>query len=249
LYTYQVARKIFRQLNAFLNLFGLVLSKPDFIHGSPAFSGSLMLSRRMFLAKSVFKKTQGISGDIFEGGVHWGYGLLIELLLTDRKIHAFDSFKGHSQATEADQSSPKWKQFNDSFAVSLNDVIKTLRLGSIFTEKEIAERVSFHSGWIQDTLPSWRQDAEKKGLTLAYVNADMDIYEPIKCILTNTFPLLSIGGIIDIGVIDNPELLGKTKAFHDFMACINKDTIEIFTEEFISTNGKPSIITFLKKLG
>ena len=51
---------------------------------------------------------------------------------------------------------------------------------------------------------------------LIYVHADMDIYEPISCVLENTFESLIARAIVSVGIINNPELLGKPKTFHEF---------------------------------
>ena len=134
-YLYVVFRAIFRLLNRFLYKVGFVLSKPDFIHGSPAFSGSLVFSRRAFQTQEFFQQIADVEGDIFEGSVHWGYGLLLELLLADKNIHAFDSFEGHSNATDFDKESPLWKPLDKSFAVCLQDVMKPYRLDQIFLRR------------------------------------------------------------------------------------------------------------------
>jgi len=82
---FKIFRNLFRLINKFLKKFGLLLSKSDYINGSPAFNGSLVLSRRMFQTKEFLNTISDVEGDIVEGGVHWGYGLVIELLLSQKK--------------------------------------------------------------------------------------------------------------------------------------------------------------------
>lgn len=237
----------FRSLNRLLKELGLVLSKPDIVHGSPAFSGALVLSRRMFQTKMLLGKVEDVEGDVFEGGVHWGYGLLIELLLSDKHIHAFDSFAGHSAASNPDKLSAAFKPLDSSFAVTIDDVRKTLRYGSNLTEREIESRVSFVGGWIQDTLPIWRSSMEERGRKLAYVHADMDLYDPIRVILFETFPLLSSGALVVVGRLGNPELLGKDQAFKEFLASIPAGTIDIFEHPIVDTNGSESMLTYFRR--
>ena len=71
---YRIARFLFRSLNKIINKFGFVISKPDVVHGSPAFSGALVFSRRAFQTYDFFKEIDNVEGSIFEGGIHWGYG-------------------------------------------------------------------------------------------------------------------------------------------------------------------------------
>ena len=201
-------------MNKILKFFGLVLSKPDFIHGSPAFSGSLVFSRRIFQTNELLKELKNIEGDILEGGVHWGYGLLIELILTNKHIYAFDSFEGHSSPKKNDKNSSLFINFGNSFKVSKEDAIKTILLGSNINEDELASRVTFYEGWINETIIPWREYMLINNKKLAYVHADMDIYEPMKILLTSTFPFLNKGTIVQVGHINNPELMGKTDAFN-----------------------------------
>ncbi len=241
---YRVFRNIFRLLNKILNKFGILLSKPDFIHGSPAFNGSLVLSRRMFQTKEFLNAVSNIEGDIVEGGVHWGYGLIIELLLSQKKIHAFDSFQGHSEPTLDDKSSKSWKPLDNSFRVSKDDALKTILLGTNFSYGEINNRINFYEGWIDETMPKWALEMNNSQSKIAYVSADMDIYEPTKIILTQTYPFLNSGAIVVVGIIDNPELAGKTKAFKEFLDLIDQSEIEIKTREIIDTDGKKQNQTY-----
>ena len=241
-------RRSFRLFNKIINKFGFVLSKPGIIHGSPAFSGSLTFRRRAFQTNQLLKLVHNIEGDIVEGGVHWGYGILIEVLLSNKHIHAFDSFAGHSKPTKQDLSSSSWIPLNSSFAVSENDAYKTLLIGSNLSKKEISRRVSFYKGWIQDTMPAWSEDMLQKGSKIAYVHADMDIYNPIKTILNTTFPLLNLGGVVCLGMLNNPELEGKRIAFNEFLESIDKSSIEIKKIDVIDTDGKSSELVYFVKL-
>ena len=236
-----------RLLNWIFNRFGIVISKPDFVHGSPAFSGALVFSRRLFQTKMHLDQVKDVDGDIVEGGIHWGYGLLIELLLSNKKVHAFDSFSGHSKATVFDRDSKAWKPLDSAFEVGLEDVKKTLDYGSTLSIEDVEARVAFYDGWVQDTMPQWSKTMASQGKYIAYVHADMDIYEPIKVILTQTYPLLSKGAIVVVGVIDNPELMGKTKAFKEFLSEIDESEIEIKTRIMIGTGGGEQTQTYFVK--
>ena len=212
------------------------LSK-EFGFTSGMLKGALVLSRRMFQTKEFLHAVSDVEGDIFEGGIHWGYGLTIELLLSEKKIHAFDSFEGHSKATVYDKNSKSWKPFDSSFAVTKKDVVKTILLSTNLSIEEVDKRITFYEGWVNETMPKWESEMIAAQTKLAYVHVDMDIYEPIKCILMGTYPFLSPGAIVCVGMIDNPELAGKTRAFKEFLESIDQTEIEIKTRNLISTNG------------
>ena len=245
---YRLLRGGFRLVNLIAKRFGIVISKPDIIHGSPAFTGSLVFSRRLFQTKEHLDAVRDVDGAIVEGGIHWGYGLLIELLLSGKRIHAFDSFRGHSKPTESDKNSSSWLPLDDAFKVSVGDVMKTLSYGTTLTEEEITNRVTFYNGWVQETMPAWQRHMQSSGEQIAYVHADMDIYEPIKTILTQTYPLLSRGAIVVVGVLDNPELMGKTRAFDEFLDSIDRSQIEIKTREITGTRGLRQTQTYFVRL-
>jgi len=73
---------IFRLSNRLLNPLGILISKPEVIHGSPRFSGATLWSRRLYDFRFYFELLHDIEGDIIESGVHWGYGILAFLHLT-----------------------------------------------------------------------------------------------------------------------------------------------------------------------
>lgn len=59
-------RSIFRGINRFLNKFGILISKPEIIHGSPAFSGATLWARRQNDMRFYFNLIQNIKGGVVE---------------------------------------------------------------------------------------------------------------------------------------------------------------------------------------
>lgn len=247
IYSFRFTRFIFRSFNYLIRPFGLVLSKPDFVHGSPAYSGVLAYSRRLFQNQFFLNQLKFVEGDIVEGGIHWGYGLLILLLLTDKKIHAFDSFSGHSIANSQDTNSQFWKPLDSAFSIAIEDVYTTINYGSPLTQHDIEKRLQIYPGWVDDTMPPWSKNM--LGITqIAYVHADMDLYEPTCTILSETFPLLSKGAIVVLGNLSNPELHGKNTAFNEFLDRIEKKSINIKRITFVGTDGIANECTYFIKL-
>src|ERR1700716_1282268 len=99
---HSVLRTGMRVANRVVNPFGVLISRPELIHGSPRFSGATLWSRRLFQLRHYFKMIENVEGDVIESGVQWGYGVLahVHLIIEGRfrKVYAFDSFQGHSRA-------------------------------------------------------------------------------------------------------------------------------------------------------
>lgn len=222
--TYQFLKTGFRFTNKIINKFGILLSKPEVIHGSPAFSGAVTQSRKNFIFKPFYDMIADVEGDVVEAGVHWGYGLLNHLLFTSkpyktRMIYGFDSFAGHSKPTKEDKSGSNFLNLTDSFSTTKEDVYKTLLNGTEFSKEDINKRIKLIAGWAQDTMPNFNDTTK-----IAFIHSDMDIYEPVKVTLESFWPKLSIGGIISVGRINNPQLMGKTIAFTEFLKNLQKGT-------------------------
>lgn len=67
-----------------------------------------------------------VDGDVIEAGVDWGYEILahlgnIESVKTPR-IYIFDSYEGHSRATEQDRSGKTFINLDNSFKISEDGV-------------------------------------------------------------------------------------------------------------------------------
>ena len=247
--TYQFLKTGFRFTNKIINKFGILLSKPEVIHGSPAFSGAVTQSRKNFIFKPFYDMISDVEGDIVEAGVHWGYGLLSHLLFISkpyktRTIYAFDSFSGHSKLTIEDKSNNSFINLTNDFRISIEDVYKTLNNGTEYTKEDIDKRIKFIPGWAHETMPYFNKTDK-----IAFVHSDMDIYEPVKITLESFWPKLSIGGIISVGRINNPQLMGKTIAFNEFVNSIQKGTYEIGVIKIKEINTLKIIDqTYIKKI-
>jgi len=194
----RLLRFLFRFTNSKLKRLGLVISKPETIHGSPAFTGATTFSRKIFIFNKFYSMIEDVEGDVIEAGVHWGYGLLAHLgnieSVKTRKIYAFDSFEGHSRATKQDRSGKAFKNLDNSFKISEDDVYMTLLNGTEYTKEQINSKIKFVKGWAQETMPVFK-DSDK----IAFVHSDMDIYEPVLCTLKSFWPRMVKGGVIAVG--------------------------------------------------
>ena len=248
-----IKRKLFRLINNIINPFGILLSKPEIIHGSPAFSGATTFSRKVNMFRYFYDKTLGVDGCIVESGVHWGYGILAHLIYSGgggypiRNIIGFDSFEGHSEPNEKDKSGGKYINLGSSFKISQNDVWKTLIDGTGLDLKVIQNQVTLVPGWLQDTMPVFRTSQDKEQIAL--VHCDVDLYEPFLITLQNTWGLLSKNGIIILGKLNNPELMGKTEAVNEFIAELPVGSYELNSHTILEINTlTPVELSYLIKL-
>jgi hypothetical protein len=245
----RLSRYSFRMTNGLLNRFGILLSKPSVIHGSPAFSGATLWARRLNQTKMFFDLTYDVPGDIIESGVHWGYGILIELTLSgaDRRIYGFDSFLGHSSPTANDYAGGKFRSFDDSFRIAESDVWKTLILGTGWTQENVQARVQLVSGWIQETMPVFERRAKTDNLKIALVFADCDIYEPFKATLMHSWDILANNGVVVLGRLNNPSLMGKTRAVQEFLSMLSPSDYELCELNIMDNDGAFVKQSYLRK--
>lgn len=169
-------------------------------------------------------------GDIIECGVHWGYGLLIHFHLIralgeDRHIFGFDSFMGHSPATARDKTGGAFKDLSNLFAVSQDQVWRTLELGTGCSREELGATITLVPGWFDQTMPTFVE--QQRVARAALIHLDADYYEPCSIALTTFWPLLAVGGVVIVGLLDNPELAGKTYAVREFLAGVPSDSYEV----------------------
>jgi len=86
-----IKRKLFRFINSLVNPLGILISKPKIIHGSPAFAGATLFSRKVHMFRFFYDKIQNVNGCVVESGVHWGYGILAHLFysggVSDKKYY------------------------------------------------------------------------------------------------------------------------------------------------------------------
>ena len=90
--------------------------------------------------------------------------------------------------------------------------------------------------------------SEKNNVKIALVHADCDIYEPFKATLFSMWELLSENGIVLIGDLDNPELMGKTIATKEFLNSLEPNEYELKTVNIIDNNLKKEKCSYVKKL-
>lgn len=171
--------------------------------------GALALSTRPTLdfsfeaAESCIK--EGIPSDFVECGVYAGsqcaaMAYACQKHGDNRKIHLFDSFEGIPEAGPHDD--PRLSgQSKCTLEQCFDYMTKTWKIE--------AERLVFHPGWFENTIP----DAQIE--RIAILRLDGDLYESTKTALEGLFPAVVEGGYC---IVDDYALNGCRMAVREYLS-------------------------------
>jgi len=139
----------------------------------------------------ILELPEKMKGCIVEAGAYKGAGtakISHFASFKKRQLHVFDSFEGlpgnneqHTISTQGHSIKDWFKEGN--FAGSLDEVKKNVN------DYGVSEIVTFHSGWFENSLPSF-----KEPVAAAYL--DVDLASSTKTCLKYLYPLLVPGGVI-----------------------------------------------------
>ncbi len=134
-----------------------------------------------------------------------------------RRAHLFDSFEGLPEPTTVDGAlAERYAGGRTSGRMeSIGKCVGTLRdveeifFGRLRIERD---RVSFHPGWFQETMPKARAEIGP----IALLRLDADWYESTKVCLEALYPRVVPGGFVILD--DYGKWEGCRRAFHEYMA-------------------------------
>lgn len=158
---------------------------------------------------------RGIAGDVVECGVAEGgsaalLGLTLDRNASSRNLYLFDTFEGLPPPTAGDPDYNEAIKWTGECRGELQDVKQLFdRLGVN------SERVRFVQGLFEQTLPSTPLPA------VALAHLDGDWYDSTRTCLTNLWPVLSVGGIIQLD--DYGRWKGCRKAVDEFLGSRQND--------------------------
>lgn len=159
------------------------------------FSGAL--SRLTNFAFAVHQ-IHNIRGHIIEAGVGAGSSLVMlaklrNALCPDRRIIAFDSFRGFPQdAINAGKSMP-------GHGNPTLDLVK----GHVALAELDPEDITYIEGYFEDSIPSYSDGP------IALLHIDVDLGKSYTEVLTGLWPHLVVGGIVIFDEYDEPKALEK----------------------------------------
>jgi hypothetical protein len=156
-----------------------------------------------------------LPGDVLEFGVFKGTSFIQFLSCREyyenfesRSIVGFDAYgKFPSEVKlDCDQSFIREWDKEGGHGISESDL-------DMFLKKKNFSNYSLVNGDILNTLPDYLKNNPEKRFSLIHI--DVDVYEPTKCILENTWDKIVKGGILildDYGIVE-----GETKAVDEFI--------------------------------
>jgi hypothetical protein len=146
----------------------------------------------------LFKRVVDLPGDVVEGGVFKGTGVLywarlIQVFnpLSARRVVGFDTFNGYPDSTSRDHDKQTGGQFladSNYTAGSSEEIFKQASaLG-------LSHRLELVQGDSSKTIREYAQ--ANPGFRIAILNLDFDIYEPTAVALEAFYPLIVPNGIV-----------------------------------------------------
>jgi len=186
-------------------------------------NGFYLTSHPVRLAKAIahwelYKKIQGISGDIVEVGTYKGASMVRFLTYREmcesqysRKVISFDAF-GKFPATERDEDNKFIKKFESEGGegISKDELDQTLRMKN-FQNYKLVE------GNIFDSIEPYLDN--HKNLKISLLHIDVDVYDATLFCLDKFYEKVTRGGVIIFD--DYCAVEGATRAIDEYM-CNNK---------------------------
>lgn len=198
-----------RQDQDWKNYFGYEYSQSDTLSGRIRYLSLVQMVRHVI--------RNNIKGSVAECGCGTGKSTyMIASILSEQKtsphFYVFDSFEGLSPITTEDQA--YLEGTSDVFGMRESAKESGLFAHSLETISPFLEQfefIEFLKGWIPERFD---QVAEE---TFAFVNLDLDIYEPTLKSLEFFFPRLAKGGVIHIDDYNFVDWPGTKKAVDEFL--------------------------------
>ena len=171
-------------------------------------------ARRFLHFEMLLKEVEAIDGRIVECGVGSGrslfaFSIISQYVTKPRVIVGFDTFEGIPPPTAEDGEGNAHK--TGWWRHPMEDVLQLLQYNGL-SQSFIKERISFHRGLFEDTLP------EYDGAPIALLHLDIDFYESYRTALRELWPHVAPGGIVAFDEYRKPVFPGATKAVDEFFA-------------------------------
>ena len=157
----------------------------------------------IFASQEIYKN--GVAGSVAEAGVYRGvFAGKINRAFPDRKLYLFDTFEGFSLDKDdfinhEKDNSIQWGKFEGGMSDTSVDLVISKLCNPV--------NVEIRKGFVPETFEGIQD-------SFAFVNLDMDIYEPTKAALDWFWTRLSPGGYIFVHDYDRFD--GITKAIDEF---------------------------------
>jgi hypothetical protein len=160
--------------------------------------GPLDRLTKIWTRYELFKRIVDLPGDIVEGGVFKGAGVLywaklVQVFnpLSRRRVVGFDTFSGYPKSTSHAYDRTKGKEFLRS---SNYKTVSPEEIMTIAREVGLENRIELIKGDAGRTMKDYVRD--NPGFRVALMNLDFDTYDPTAAALRYIYPLVVPNGII-----------------------------------------------------
>lgn len=183
--------------------------------------GGLDRFTKMLARYELYKLIVDKPGDIVEGGVLKGSGLmywakLIEIFNaeTQRKVIGFDTFEGYPEGSAKSYDRVTAKYFKQIQIQNSQDV-SVENIALIAEKQKLGRRVELVKGKAEDSMPDYVQ--KHPDLKIALLDLDFVLYEPTMASLKNLYPYVVPGGVVVLDEYRIPDV-GETEAVDEYFA-------------------------------
>jgi hypothetical protein len=174
----------------------------------------------------IFKLVLPIQGDVIEGGVNWGGGLMwfaqmsaaLEPFNLQRRIIGFDTFSGFPDLDAKDikaAQTGKEHKAGGYFADSHEDLLESAALFDQNRPIGHVQKVRLVKGDACQTMPAYL--AENPHTIVSLLHLDFDIYAPTKVALDVFLPRMVKGSVIVFDELNCPKWPGETLAVAEML--------------------------------
>jgi len=145
----------------------------------------------------LYKMTIDLPGDIVEGGVFKGAGVLLWAKLieifnnrSNRKVIGFDTFEGFPD----NNLDYETKALQDNDGVGKNETATVEILNQVAASQGLRDRMELVDGDVTSTIKQYADD--NPGFRIALLNVDFDTYIPTKAVLEIFYDRVIRGGVV-----------------------------------------------------
>ncbi|MGA8026513.1 MAG: TylF/MycF/NovP-related O-methyltransferase [Bryobacteraceae bacterium] len=162
------------------------------------FHGEVDRFTKLLARYELYKRVIDLPGDIVEGGVFKGAGVLYWARLAQifnplslRRIIGFDTFGGYPGSTSRDHDKEAGEKFLTGANYTGGSPSEILEKASALG---LSQRIELIEGDSTKTIGEYARN--NPGFRIAILNLDFDIYEPTAAALEALYPLIVPNGII-----------------------------------------------------
>jgi hypothetical protein len=178
-----------------------------------------------------------VQGDVIEGGVNCGGGLMwfaqlsatLEPVNFQRRIIGFDTFSGFTEVSKYDVKSGNTEMRKGGFAAdSYEDLLHNIKLFDSNRFLSHIPKVMLVKGDVAKTIPEFLAGNPQQIVSLLHL--DFDLYEPTKIAINYFLPRMSKGSVIIFDELNNLNWPGETSAVLESLS-LNSIEVKRFSFE------------------